>query len=90
MLHELGRLNEAEAILGEGLPLEEDSHLRALVYDTIALAVMDHARFREQSRFLKMPAGRGRTGDRAIAVGQRFGCVKRRVCGGARAHPPGG
>src|SRR5579864_7006453 len=47
MLHHLGRLDEAEASLREGLPLEEDPRQRALVYNTIASVLMDQGRFPE-------------------------------------------
>jgi tetratricopeptide (TPR) repeat protein len=53
MLHHLGRLDEAEASLREGLPLEEDPRQRALVYNTIASVLMDQGRFPEAIAFFE-------------------------------------
>jgi tetratricopeptide (TPR) repeat protein len=53
MLHHLGRLDEAEASLREGLPLEEDPRQRALVYNTIASVLMDQRRFPEAIAFFE-------------------------------------
>jgi tetratricopeptide (TPR) repeat protein len=53
MLHHLGRLEEAEASLREGLPLEEDPRQRALVYNTIASVLMDQGRFPEAIAFFE-------------------------------------
>jgi tetratricopeptide (TPR) repeat protein len=53
MLHHLGRLDEAEASLREGLPLEEDPRQRALVYNTIASVLMDQGRYPEAIAFFE-------------------------------------
>src|SRR5262249_22304752 len=53
MLHHLGRLDEAEASLREGLPLEEDPRQRALVYNTLATVLMDQARYPEAIAFFE-------------------------------------
>ena len=53
MLHHLGRLDEAEASLREGLPLEEDQRQRALVYNTIASVLMDQGRYPEAIAFFE-------------------------------------
>jgi tetratricopeptide (TPR) repeat protein len=47
MLHLLGRLNEAESILREGLLLEKNPRLRALAANTLATVLMDQERFAE-------------------------------------------
>ncbi len=51
MLHHLGRLEEAEANLREGLPLEEDPSRRALVFNTLASVLMDQQRYPEAIAF---------------------------------------
>jgi tetratricopeptide (TPR) repeat protein len=53
MLHHLGRLEEAEASLREGLPMEEDQRQRALVYNTIASVLMDQGRYPEAIAFFE-------------------------------------
>jgi tetratricopeptide (TPR) repeat protein len=53
MLHHLGRLDEAEASLREGLPLEENPRQRALVYNTIASVLMDQGRYPEAIAFFE-------------------------------------
>jgi len=53
MLHHLGRLDEAEASLREGLPLEEDPRQRALVYNTLATVLMDQCRYPEAIAFFE-------------------------------------
>lgn len=53
MLHHLGRLDEAEASLREGLPLEEDPRQRALVYNTLASVLMDQSRYPEAIAFFE-------------------------------------
>jgi hypothetical protein len=40
LLHHLGRLEEAEASLRQGLPLEDDPRQRALVYNTLATVLI--------------------------------------------------
>ena len=47
MLHHLGRFDEAEASLREGLPLEENPSQKALVYNTLASVFMDQGRYPE-------------------------------------------
>ena len=51
MLHHLGQLEEAEASLREGLPLEEEPSRRALVYNTLAEILMDQGRYPEAIAF---------------------------------------
>jgi tetratricopeptide (TPR) repeat protein len=51
MLHHLGRLQEAEASLREGLPLEDEPNRRALVYNTLATVLMDQERYPEAMAF---------------------------------------
>jgi tetratricopeptide (TPR) repeat protein len=53
MLHHLGRLDEAEASLREGLPLEEDTRQRALVHNTLASVLMDAGRYPEAIAFFE-------------------------------------
>ena len=53
MLHHLGRLDEAEASLREGLPLEEDPRQRALVHNTLATVLMDAGRYPEAIAFFE-------------------------------------
>src|SRR5207245_8153629 len=47
MLHHLGKLDDAESNLREGLALETDPRQRALVYNVIASVLMDQERFPE-------------------------------------------
>ena len=56
MLHHLGRLQEAEASLREGLPLEENPQQRALVYNTLATVLMDQGRYPEAITFFENAA----------------------------------
>src|SRR5438874_2364727 len=51
ILHHLGRLQEAEASLREGLPLEDEPNRRALVYNTLANVLMDQKRYPEAMAF---------------------------------------
>jgi len=51
MLHHLGRLEQAEASLREGLPLEEEASRRALVFNTLASVLMDQQRYPEAVAF---------------------------------------
>jgi tetratricopeptide (TPR) repeat protein len=51
MLHHLCRLEESEASLREGLPLEEEPSRRALVYNTLAEVLMDQGRYPEAIAF---------------------------------------
>jgi tetratricopeptide (TPR) repeat protein len=53
LLHHLGRLDEAEASLREGLPLEEDPRQRALVHNTLATVLMDAGRYPEAIAFFE-------------------------------------
>jgi len=53
MLHHLGRFDEAEASLREGLPLEEDPRQKALVYNTLASVLMDSQRYPEAIAFFE-------------------------------------
>ena len=57
MLHHLGRFDEAEASLREGLPLEEDPRKKALVFNTLASVLMAQQRFPEAIAFYES-AGR--------------------------------
>ena len=57
MLHHLGRFDEAEASLREGLPLEENRSRKALVCNTLASALMEHQRYPEAIAFFE-DAGR--------------------------------
>lgn len=63
MLHHLGRLQEAEASLREGLPLEDEASRRALAYNTLATVLMDQSRYPEAIAFFENAAsawpGRG-------------------------------
>jgi tetratricopeptide (TPR) repeat protein len=51
MLHYLGRLDEAEASLRDGLFLEEKPHQRALALNTLASVLMDQRRYAEAIEF---------------------------------------
>src|SRR5207244_10211311 len=51
MLHHLGKFDEAESNLREGLAFETDPRQRALVYNVIASVLMDQARFPESIAF---------------------------------------
>lgn len=51
MLHHLGKLEEAEASLREGLPKEENPRQRALVFNTLASVLRDQERFPEAIAF---------------------------------------
>jgi tetratricopeptide (TPR) repeat protein len=51
MLHYLGRLNEAEASLREGLFLEKQPRQRALAFNTLASVLMDLERYAEAIEF---------------------------------------
>ena len=51
MLHQLGRLTEAEASLREALPLHNDPRQRALVLNSLASVLMDQERFTEAIAF---------------------------------------
>ena len=53
LLHHLARLDEAEASLREGLPLEEDPRQRALVHSTLATVLMDAGRYPEAIAFFE-------------------------------------
>lgn len=53
LLHHLARLEEAEASLREGLPLEEDPRQRALVHNTLATVLMDAGRYPEAIAFFE-------------------------------------
>jgi len=53
MLHQLGQLDEAEISLREGLPLQPDSLLKALNYNTLAKVLMDQGRFTESIAFFE-------------------------------------
>jgi tetratricopeptide (TPR) repeat protein len=53
LLHHLGRLEEAEASLRRGLPLENDPRQRALVYNTLATVLMDQGRYLEAIAFFE-------------------------------------
>ena len=54
MLHQLGRLNEAEAILREGLLLENNPLSRVLAVNTLATVLMDQKRFSEAIEFYQL------------------------------------
>lgn len=54
MLRHLGRLNEAEAILREGLLLENNPRSRALAVNTLATVLMDQERFPEAIEFYQL------------------------------------
>ncbi len=71
MLHHLGKFDEAESNLREGLAFETDPRQRALV--RIGL---DGSRngFRNQLHFLKMLVAPGPIGEQTIGVSRRFGC----------------
>jgi tetratricopeptide (TPR) repeat protein len=51
ILYHLGRFDEAEASLRDGLPLEEDPRQKALVYNTLASVLMEQRRFPEAIAF---------------------------------------
>lgn len=51
MLHQLGRLNEAEASFRESLPLRTDPRLRALSLNSLASVLMDQGRYTEAITF---------------------------------------
>jgi len=51
LLHQLGRLTEAEDRLRKGVPLEEDNRQKALVYNTLATVLMDQQRYPEAIAF---------------------------------------
>ena len=53
MLHQLGRFDDAEASLREGLPLEENPSQKALVYNTLASVFMDQGRYPEAIAFFE-------------------------------------
>lgn len=53
MLHHLGRFDEAEASLREGLPLEENPSQKALVYNTLASVLMEQQRYPEAIAFFE-------------------------------------
>ena len=53
MLHHLGKLDDAESNLREGLALETDPRQRALVYNVIASVLMDQERFPESIAFFE-------------------------------------
>ncbi len=76
MLHHLGKLDDAESNLREGLALETDPRQRALVYNVIASVLMDQERFPESIAFLKMLVAPGRIEEPTIAVSRRFGCAR--------------
>jgi len=54
LLHQLGKLEEAEASLRQGLPLEKDAKQRALVCNTIGSVLLDQQRFREALSFKEL------------------------------------
>ena len=51
MLHQLGKLSEAEASLREALPLHDEPRQRALVLNSLASVLMDQERFTEAIGF---------------------------------------
>jgi len=51
MLHQLGRLNEAESSFRQALPLRSDPHQRALSLNSLASVLMDQERFTEAITF---------------------------------------
>lgn len=51
MLHQAGRLDEAETSLREALPLHDDPREKALVYDMLASVLMDQERYTEAIAF---------------------------------------
>src|SRR2546428_9550502 len=53
MLHHLGKLDDAESNLREGLALETDPRQRTLVYNVIASVLMDQERFPESIAFFE-------------------------------------
>src|SRR6266571_3245925 len=53
MLHHLGKLDDTESNLREGLALETDPRQRALVYNVIASVLMDQERFPESIAFFE-------------------------------------
>jgi tetratricopeptide (TPR) repeat protein len=53
ILHQLGRLTEAESRLRQGLPLEEDPRQKALVYNTIADVLTGQERYPEAIAFFE-------------------------------------
>jgi tetratricopeptide (TPR) repeat protein len=53
ILHHLGRFDEAEASLREGLPMEENPSQKALVYNTLASVFMDQGRYPEAIAFFE-------------------------------------
>jgi len=53
MLHHLGRFDEADASLREGLPLEENPSQKALVYNTLASVFMEQGRYPEAIAFFE-------------------------------------
>ena len=53
MLHHLGKFDEAESNLREGLAFETDPRQRALVYNVIASVLMDQERFPESIAFFE-------------------------------------
>ncbi len=53
MLRHLGRFDEAEACLREGLPLEESPSQKALVYNTLASVFMEQKRYPEAIAFFE-------------------------------------
>ena len=53
VLHQLGRLPEAESRLRQGAPLEGDARQKALVYNTLASVLMDEERYPEAIAFFE-------------------------------------
>jgi tetratricopeptide (TPR) repeat protein len=53
LLHQLGRLTEAEDRLRKGVPMEEDNRQKALVYNTLATVLMDQQRYPEAIAFFE-------------------------------------
>ena len=47
LLHQLGRLEEAETSLREGLPMERDPRSRSLVLDALGSVLLDQGQFQE-------------------------------------------
>jgi tetratricopeptide (TPR) repeat protein len=57
MLHQLGRLNEAEACLREALPLHDEARQRALILNSLASVLMDQERCAEAIAFYENAGG---------------------------------
>jgi tetratricopeptide (TPR) repeat protein len=91
MLHQLGRLKDAESNLREGLPLQPEDRLKALNYNTLAKVLMDQERFPEAIAIFEN-AGRawpGR-GSNQRGIAEVLAASGTRTFGGIGTCPSGG